>query len=201
MKIILLNGPPGSGKNEVFKIMADRRSYSDQIVEEMKFAKPLDSIAKACLPFIETDADFMHWREDFKETPLMPGSNASMRDLLIGISEDLIKPLFGQEYFGKVAADAVLRRIEALTDDEWKCPNNVIVFTDSGFQVEYDVFTSSMKRHHIPYDLVRITRPGKTFEGDSRQYVTDCGLDHIRNDGKISDLARSVYSLMDSLGV
>jgi len=203
MKIILLNGCPGSGKSEVFKIMAKRRAGTNQIIEEMKFAKPLDDIARGLLPPM-SDGEFMKWREPQKEQPLIIDgydTTTTMRKLLIGISEDLIKPQFGDTYFGKVAVTKVLQRIEALTDTEWQCPNNALVFTDSGFQAEYDVFKQAMDKHHIPTQLIQIHRPEKSFDGDSREYVYDKQVWQLLNEEDLNGLTRTVYDMMDEIGI
>ena len=203
MKIILLNGCPGSGKSEVFKIMAKRRAGTNQIIEEMKFAKPLNDIARTILPPM-SDSDFMKWREPQKEEPLIIDgydTTTTMRKLLIGISEDLIKPQFGNTYFGEVAVTKVLQRIEAMTDREWQCPNNALVFTDSGFQPEYDVFKQAMDKYHIPTQLIQIHRPEKSFDGDSREYVYGKNMWQLHNDENLNELTKSVYEMMDRAGL
>jgi len=136
MNIHLLNGPPGSGKDTVGRIMQEILPKC----EITKFAEPLDQIAQACLPELTVD-EFKEWREAKKEDPLL-NYQTTMRKLLIGISEDLIKPHFGKDYFGQVAAmDVRMMTLDEGSEDEVEN----LIFTDSGFQNEFDAFINGLE--------------------------------------------------------
>ena len=121
MKIICVNGAPGTGKDTVAELL--KENYPK--VRIAKFAHPLDKIAKQLLNM--TDEDFKYYRNEGKELSLTGwGCNVTMRQLLITISEKLIKPSFGSTWFAEQCASYV-----AVTHQE----GELTVITDSGFPI------------------------------------------------------------------
>jgi hypothetical protein len=173
MNIILLNGPPRAGKDTVADILSRTFSY-----EKKSFALPLK---RAIASFFNKDLD---WLEDNKDNPI--SNPTTYRDLLIGLSEDVIKPKLGPEFFGKLLADEV---------SDSAARNFVI--TDCGFTEEVCAFISQLRpQYHI--ELWRITRPGCDFTNDSREFIEPLPshpFQHIHNDGSLTSLYLQVVSL------
>ncbi|ATW61795.1 hypothetical protein HOS46_gp18 [Escherichia phage DTL] len=81
---------------------------------------------------------------------------------MIWISESVVKPLFGDRQFGKLMSEHI-----RICDDVFS-----FVCTDGGFPDE--VIQLVEDGHDVT--LVRLFMDGKTFEGDSRDYISIKGL-------------------------
>ena len=81
---------------------------------------------------------------------------------MIWISEDVIKPQFGDQYFGVVMAEAV------------RDSHVPVVITDGGFPDEVKPLVSA----GIQANICRLHRDGYTFAGDSRDYLNLEGYHH-----------------------
>jgi hypothetical protein len=177
MNIILLNGPPRSGKDTVADILSRTFSY-----EKKSFALPLK---RAIASFFNKD---LAWLEDNKDNPI--SNPTTYRDLLIGLSEDVIKPKLGLTFFGKLLADEVSN--SAAHD---------FVITDCGFTEEVHEFISRLYNQYQIH-LWRITRPGCSFTNDSREFIQPLPahpFQIIHNDGSLTDLQLQVISLMRNI--
>lgn len=153
-KVIILNGPAGCGKDTLAMALV-----------EMGFAKgttsfknPMFNIALAALG---PDAyhEFLDGYDDRarKEKPEGFLNGLSRRQFMIAISEQFIKPVFGDDYFGKYLA-------ENLPDGD-----EVFVVSDGGFASEVAPIVAA--GHDVR--IVRLYRDGYTFDGDSRGYLYD----------------------------
>lgn len=153
-KVIILNGPAGCGKDTLARALV-----------EMGFAKgttsfknPMFNIALAALG---PDAyhEFLDGYDDRarKEKPECFLNGLSRRQFMIAISEQFIKPVFGDDYFGKYLA-------ENLPDGD-----EVFVVSDGGFASEVAPIVAA--GHDVR--IVRLHREGYTFEGDRRGYLYD----------------------------
>ncbi len=184
--LICVNGPPRSGKDTVAGIiqheLSDWENYPErgEAVEPRidKFAAPLDRIAQAVLGC--DDQEYRVLREEKKDEKL-DGYDCTMRDLLIAISEVLLKPLFGDDYFA-------VQALKRLTPDD-----DIVIYSDSGFQVEFDRVKAEIAEHPLSnICLVRTHRKGTTFKGDSRHRVEADGAIDITNDEDIEALTNRV---------
>jgi hypothetical protein len=117
-----------------------------------------------------------------KETPWSRLGGLSQREFLIKISEEWVKPIFGKDYYGKVAGEAA--------DNELLWDHNV-VFSDGGFQEEFDTIKSIVGKENIL--LVRLYREGASWEGDSRGYLKnpDWEVD-IENNGSVEEVINDI---------
>ena len=111
-----------------------------------------------------------------KETPLEELGGISQRQLLIKISEEWMKPLFGQDVFGK----ALVQNIQTAFSFN---PFNTFYVGDGGFTRELPPVFDYFGKENVM--LVRIYRKGRSFEGDSRKYLPmelfDVGVDILNN--------------------
>ncbi len=161
--IILLNAPPGAGKDTVGAAIRDR-IYD--VAEIVKFAQPLKDAARFL--YCNDDAelfDSYDKHQDKKNEKCDQFYGASCREVQIGISELLFKPLHGSQVFGKILARKI-KEMEEYTE--------VFIVTDSGFAPEAEVLVKEFGADQIL--LVRLHREGHTYDGDSRSYIN---LDHL----------------------
>jgi len=191
--IIILNGPPNVGKDTIAEGMQEfgfhqmafkTRLYLDTVTH---FNAPIDefmdratdrylkeqSWLKLALP---TDTDYLQL--------------LSPREALIHVSENVIKPLHGDQYYGEQVVETALQH-----------GYQKIVMSDGGFPEEviplYDAF-----EHVI---ICRLHREGCSFEGDSRSYLPDGKntFDIHLETGKVNegiiDIAMSLDLVSDAL--
>lgn len=166
-KIILFNGPPGSGKDTYAMMIQSELNGRGEIV---KFASPLKTVAMHLYCggdsrlFHEYDLD-----QEKKVTPSPVFLGKTCRQVQIDISEEYMKPMHGQQVFGKLLAQNLEQKTEAGDGTE------VFLVSDSGFRPEAEVLVEQFGPQNVM--LVRIHREecpvddeGK-FVGDSRGYI------------------------------
>tara|TARA_R110000796_G_C14524572_1_gene431228 strand:+ start:127 stop:708 length:582 start_codon:yes stop_codon:yes gene_type:complete len=165
MKIILLNGPPRSGKDYAGRVLLEHLPAGTPIV---KMAKELKERTHALYRLVDEDGPYPHdFYEAVKDTPLDEFEGITPRQAYIAVSELLIKPLHGDKQFGRWLCN-YLERLE----DEGV---STVVVTDAGFLGECEVLVDNFGPENCL--LARIHRVGYTFAGDSRSYLD---LDHLQ---------------------
>ena len=176
-RIILLNGPPHSGKDTIGKLLA--KHLSPRAVVE-KFAQPIRDAACATFPWITEDH-----LDSLKDKPLWPNGEPTLRQWMMAFSENFMKPQLGNATFARL----LIRRIV-------NTPAQFVVVTDSGFFEE----ALAMQRAYSPdcILLCQIEREGYTFAGDSRGYIRLGPSDlKVRNEEDSADAA--VNKILDAL--
>lgn len=93
-----------------------------------------------------------------KRITVMPLWNLSLREAMIYISEIIMKPRFGNNFFG-------VARAKAIQEGE------IAVDSSTGFVEELPPLIERLGQENIL--LIRVHREGTTFEGDSRNYIPD----------------------------
>lgn len=167
-KVIFFNGPKHSGKDTAVRLILK----NNELFRHLKFATPLKNAVKAL--FSVNDDSFTQLEKigstlkDVK-SPVFLGD--SYREALIALSEDFVKERYGQDAFGKLA----VRKMWELTGTAYD------VFSDCGFNEELTPVIEAVGKKNCL--LIRINRPGHTFEGDSRDYIyrDDIASDDIDN--------------------
>ena len=170
--LVMLNGPPGSGKDFAAQTLVEANDLS---VSHHKFAEPLKDMACALL---EIDNKTL---EMSKKQPIgLYG--VTVRQLLIDMSEKWMKPCYGKDIFGKIAAERVAESMQ-LTDHFGEEPYDLYVFSDCGFDTEVKHVLELFGNENAI--LIRLHREGCTYEGDSRSYIelSDARSVDIMNDG------------------
>lgn len=178
-KAILLNGPMGSGKDYAADILAESLGCYKH-----EFKSTIFNIALAITGLSRKDFFTLYNDRDIKENPNPKFFGMSPREMMIWISEDVCKPKFGEQYFGKPAAYGVDLEVGA-------------VFPDSGFSEEVYPIAERIGADNVY--VVRFTRNGEKFnEKDSRGFLQekDCptGVKFINltNDGCINDFVNTI---------
>lgn len=180
VKILLLNGPPGCGKDTLGNMLCQKYDLG-----HLKFSRPLKDAAYALYSALQGDGDKHQMSQDYLETlgkdiPEEFFLGRTPRDAFIALSEKLLKPLHGQDIFGHLLVNQIEDWIDMGRTD--------FVVTDSGFDPEARVLVDRYGGQNVA--LVRLRRRGCSFVGDSRGYVDMPGmaLFDIPNNGTKEDL-------------
>lgn len=189
-KVIILNGPPGCGKDTLATHILHHYS---------RFPACIDIATVKAGLFEEVYEHFGIYTQEqkeiiqeaassrvLKEEPHFLLSGMSPRQALIHVSEDICKPMYGNSYFGELAA----QRIHDLYSE-------VVIFSDGGFIEE----VSALAEENEVY-VIGLHGRGD-FEGDSRSYLKPFdvhsfgGMHHIVNlvEGDIAGAAAEIVRL------
>jgi hypothetical protein len=147
--ILILNGPPGSGKDKACLYLKQKG------VKHLSFKYHLFT---ATADHFNVDLKwFMKDYDDriLKEQPEEKLNGYSRRTALIHVSENIIKPLYGKDFFGVKAS-------EEIAEQGQYC------FSDGGFQEELAPIINKFGAKRIV--IIQLTREGCDFSSDSRRY-------------------------------
>lgn len=184
--LIGLSGPPRSGKDSVgvalAKIIRERHPVT---VCVRALSMPM---RKTVYAMIGKDYTLEHY-ETTKDVPLPELGGKTIRQSMIALSEEHVKPLYGIGFWGSALLNTL--PIEGGT--------RVIIVTDMGFDAEVEVFVEAFGAENCMWP--QIVRPHCDFSGDSRGYVgRPDQRTSIINEGETLDqvttAAERVYSRM-----
>lgn len=146
--IILLNGPPSAGKDSAASYLLTFLPTAQHLTMKE------DLIAITCR-FYEIELTLWQvWYTTIgKEIPREELHGKSCRQALIHIAENVIKPIFGTDYF-----------IQQFLK---KCTASVVICSDVGFDIEIE--KAAMCFRHV--FVLRIHRETLDFKRDSRSYL------------------------------
>lgn len=181
MKIILLNGPAGSGKNTVGKIIEEnfKQVYLCEFAETLK-----DSYAIFYSNIFNVSYETVRDEMENRET------KEKHRKGLINFGEGFVKPTFGRDFFGKQLLKEIEDEMEPCINQK---PIEIFVVTDCGFQEEVDVILANFPQQ---VEFIRIVERG-SFKGDSRGWVKGSKDHyHIHNVGTIKDLETETIEII-----
>ena len=159
-KVIFVNGPKRSGKDTATLFAVKHFG-----ARHYKMAWPMKS-AVAAMFGLSHEEERHYFETDAKDAPQARFFGKSPRQVLIDYSERWAKQLFGDDIFGELA----VRFIQSPTE----APFTII--SDSGFRGEAARVVGWLGAARCM--MIQLSRPGCTFEGDSRSYVdlTDLGV-------------------------
>lgn len=193
VKIIFLNGPPGSGKDTVANGIVS--SLGRTRAKNMKFAGMLKDTCHSMVGLGHVATDCFEKTKDLPNHMLpydpVKKRNMTPRELYIWFSEEVLKPKFGKEHFGNV----LVNQIENVKHDGFR----LIVISDSGFKEEA---LPVIKKFGIENCLlVHLCREGKNFDNDSRSYWEHSGLTTVtaNNSGSLKDINELSDSIISSI--
>jgi len=177
--VILLNAPPNAGKDTIAQKCRWRLG-----VPHLEFKSKLFELALSISGLKQEQWNVIYTRS-LKDVPCDRLWGMSPREFLIDISERMVKPVCGQDYFGVQAANAAK-------------PHGGIS-SDSGFNEEAEVLVDVLGAENV--FCVRFTREGCSFEGDSRNFLTtDKIINYLdtTNDGTVEELVEEIVSWVES---
>lgn len=151
--MVFVNGPKRSGKDTAALFAVKHFG-----ARHYKMAAPLKN---AIASFFGLDGyeEKRYYETDEKDREAERFFGHIPRQVLISLSENWAKPLFGKDVFGRHA----IRFIQEPT----QAPFTVI--SDSGFRSEAEPIVGWLGAKRCL--LIQLSRPGSTFEGDSRSYI------------------------------
>jgi len=157
-KLIILNGPPDSGKDIAADYLVSKHGYTKL---EMKGAlRRLSHSIAALTGADDIFCDGLEYDRALKDTKRVPEfGNRTWPEFLIWLSEGVAKPIFGDDVFARAAIKAI-RESNATH----------VVFSDGGFAVEVE----ALYKEFGSVDIIRMYRSGRGFSvgrKDSRRYI------------------------------
>lgn len=168
-KVILFNGPPGSGKDQS-AISMENLLIGEAPVNggpayrprRIKMADTLKAAVHALygLPF-SCEYYEREFGNEWKDQPQPEFFGATPRSVYISMSEEFAKKQGGESFFGRVLARKM--KLDHQT--------NVFLISDAGFLNEVVPLALAYGKDKLL--VVELERGGKTFEGDSRAYIGD----------------------------
>lgn len=161
LSVIILNGPPGSGKDTLAKLLVESYKLRGVNAQVFEFKAIMFKIAKLVSGASGELWDELYSREQ-KELPQAFLGGLSARQFMIRISEEWMKPTFGPGILGQLAYKDVR---------DSGC--ELAIFSDGGFQSEVEPF----QRPGVHLHVMRLYPSwDSSFDGDSRNYLFDTGL-------------------------
>lgn len=189
-KILFFNGPPRSGKDTAALHTMDKRKLDQrdwrarQVITFDRFAMP---IKRAFAGMVNAHVDQFGNVEPWESTKseIIPWLGVSYRQWQIDFSEGFLKK-YGKDIFAQLFIQRNPKR-----------DRNVIVVPDSGFAEEVKPIADFYGEENVL--LVRCHRPGFTFEGDSRSYITIGAPGRefdVDNDAGIDDYNKKIAAIV-----
>jgi len=189
-KVVIFNGPPRSGKDLATEFCCEyfKGTHASMKTSLIKLtASTLGLTVEEFLKHYDEKCNDKTYEESgcvwVKDLSMYPvnGGYLSKRRALIHVSENVVKPTFGDSVFGKLAADNL--------------PKGLVFFSDGGFPDEIQPIADKVGIENML--IVHIKREGYTFEGDSRDYVNVDGVKTVEVEnttlGKyLADIAEAV---------
>ncbi|AFR52063.1 hypothetical protein ECBP2_0030 [Escherichia phage ECBP2] len=176
--VVILNGPPGCGKDTIANSWLEKTLGNDEFRPHVKaFKEPMYRVAAAALGLPLHEFMELYNDREWKEHNRPEWGGKSVRDLMISTSENYLKPMFGDTCMGKLA-------VSSIQQQQLLGQNDVIVFSDGGFKAEVEELEK-----HFDVRVIQIYRDGCTFEGDSRSYIEGTNLSTylLFNDGSVEE--------------
>lgn len=155
--IILFNGPPGAGKDLAANY------FKSKGFKHLSFKYQL---FKETIEYFNVDEKWFMDGYNNRETKELPSSllgHMSRREAMIYVSEEVIKPRQGPDYFGNLVANEI-----DLTKD--------YCISDGGFIEELIPVINKVGTSN--FVLVQLTRDGCDYSADSRRYFQGIEVEH-----------------------
>lgn len=176
-QLIVINGAPGSGKDESATYLLNWLAQQGHKVRFDKVSNPL----KWTLSAIINGPGRMGALPD-----ATPHFHVDSRQWQIDFSERFLKRYFGPT----ILADLLVTRLLQQMRD-----NGIKHFiTECGFQKELDTLLKTFGNENV--FLIRLLRPGTSYKGDSRHQITAPSQVTIHNDSTLSVLHFQLRSAM-----
>ena len=148
--IVIFNGPPASGKDEAASLYKEKFGFGNLSFKYQLFKETIKHFEVDERWFMEGYND-----RDQKEKKEFALEGMSRREAMIHVSEDIIKPKKGLDYFGRSVA-------EEIEED------NNYALADGGFVEELEPIIEKVGAENIV--IVQLTREGHDYSSDSRKY-------------------------------
>ncbi len=187
MNYIIFNGPPGSGKDEACAFLKSNYGFKHLQFKDQLFIDTVDHFGVSLEWFMDGYDD-----RNIKEMPVKELNGFSRRAALIHVSEDIIKPKYGKDYYGTKTAE----KIDGVLS---------YCFSDGGFLEEVTPLINTVGQENIC--IVQLYRDGCYFSTDSRNYINgilqeDFGtISHLLLENNQSQLPIRMYRINNDASV
>lgn len=151
-RVIVFNGPPRSGKDTAVSTVWQ---LSRTPCCHIKMAEPITDSVSSLFGYTQTQ-----WNDVYahhKDTPQSRLHGMTPREACIWMSEEVVKPRFGRDFFGKIAAGKCIARASV---------GHTVLMSDGGFLEEVECVVDAVGSENVC--LVHLHRPGFDFASDSR---------------------------------
>ena len=183
--VFILNGPILSGKDAIVD-----KIIQDGMIKASKGSFKTHLVKLVCTIYgVTKDWWDDNYTREGKEIPRPELNGLSMRQAQIFVSETVIKPNLGRDYFGLMEG----KRISDIDD-------NIILFSDGGFYEEVNALEP-----HFDVHVIRLHRHGYRYgSNDSRSYIKDdeveCPVIDYHNiydlDAAVKDVSRIIEDFL-----
>lgn len=187
MYIVGFNGPPHCGKDTIANALTGAiraRGYQIQTQREA-LSLPMRKVAFELLGLVYNPTYYENQKDESQ--PILKGD--SIRQLIIKLSEQFIKPTYGQNFWA--------RRLLLHAMPELANHNKLLIVSDIGFQAECDEFDLVADGGFL---TVQLQREGTDWSKDSRGYCHGSLHVTVENNETIFEAADHVVSAMIRLG-
>jgi hypothetical protein len=172
MRIVLFNGPPSCGKDSAARYLSHAWSEGAYLPGRVDFLRMSHANKRAFAGLVDARID--QWGEvegweSIKDKPHWLLNDKTYRQWQIEFSEKLMKPLYGQDVFGRLFVNTLDKRY-----DLFERADVTVLVPDSGFDIEIDTLVKHFRVEDIV--LIRVHRQGCDFSNDSRSYLKGAGL-------------------------
>jgi len=154
--VVILNAPPACGKDTIADLMVKHLGAAKQEFKETLYQETSNHY-KIDLNYFKYISSSRKYKDNlsswFSLSEHSLGLGMTPREALIYVSEEVVKPLHGQDYFGECAAANLEEGLN--------------VFSDGGGW--WDELTP-VAQEADKVVVCRLYRHGFNFDGDSRQY-------------------------------
>lgn len=184
--IVLLNGPKQSGKTTLGKAVALHLGG-----KAIGFADEMKRATHAAYGMYNIDYDYFETTKDCTNDAFL---GLTPRQAYIHFSETYMKKVHGNDVFARL----MKKRINSLCNQNYKFmpEDELFVMTDCGFVEEAEYLADTFGHKNVL--LIRLYRKGKTFIGDSRNYIYPRGIEQIvfNNDYSFNESTEKLISLI-----
>lgn len=205
MKVVFLNGPARSGKDTAGRIIKAELESSMRL-EIVKFAAELKKRVHAaynCRAFGEILPHDAY--EETKDQISADFLGITPQAAYIGFSERYMKPIHGQDIFGRLLLDHMERTLKIkhiLRIGDTRDIGGFLI-TDSGFREEAEPIVKHFGAENCL--LVKLSRDGFDFRKDSRGYIdlSDLGVTTflVNNTGVINELTAALGPIIHRIEI
>lgn len=148
--IVIFNGPPASGKDEAADLFKEVFGFKALSFKYQLFKETMNHYGVNKEWFMEGYND-----RDIKEREEFALDNLSRRQAMIHVSENVIKPVHGKDYFGQRVAEEIQEGVN-------------YAIADGGFIEELEPVIEKVGTENVV--IVQLTREGHDYSTDSRRY-------------------------------
>lgn len=153
MKLIFFQGPPKSGKDTVCDILINL--YPNKF---NKLSAKTQLFSDTCDFYSVSMSWFLHDYDINKDNTHDCLGGISKRQALIHVSENIMKPKYGNDYYG----NSLISQLN---------PNKINILSDCGFIEEMEPLIHRYNQDEVC--IVRVSKSGTSYvrSGDSRRYI------------------------------